>query len=263
LRSGSNIAYSGGYVGIGTTSPQEPLHVNGTIRWGGTTANYAYSGEDASGLFVEQHGTSSATSRMRLQSSKSGNLIDYAQLNIDPNSGFSFLAQGSGNSKVGIGRAPAANALEVEGNASKTVAGSWLANSDARIKTDVRTVTGALEKLAQVRLVQFRYTDDYRAQHTGLKDRTYLNVLAQEFQKVFPDHVQSSGEESPTGGDPILQVDTYPLTIYSAAAIQELNQKLTEELKHRDAENAELRHQLAELKALVQSLANRENRAGR
>ena len=265
LRSGLNISYSGGNVGIGTASPQQPLHVNGTIRWGGTTANYAYSGEDGSGLFVEQHGVSVATSRMRLQSSKSGNFLDYAQLNIDPNIGFSFLGQGSGNAKVGIGRSAAANALEVEGNASKTTAGSWLANSDARIKTDVQTLTGALDKLAQVRLVQFRYTGEYRAQHPSLKDRSYLNVVAQEFQKVFPEDVQSSGEKLPVSGDAILQVDTYPLTIYSAAAIQELNEKVESgkqkaetRVEKLEAENAELRARLEKLERLL----NNETKTG-
>ncbi|MEO6036066.1 MAG: hypothetical protein ABIQ35_12495 [Verrucomicrobiota bacterium] len=44
--------------------------------------------------------------------------------------------------------------------------------------------------------------------------------------------MKSSGEKLPNG-EPILQVDTYPLMIYTAAAIQELNQKLTNELKER------------------------------
>lgn len=96
------------------------------------------------------------------------------------------------------------------------------------------------------------YTDAYRAQHHSLKDRSYLNVVAQEFQAVFPEDVQSSGEKLPSG-DPILQVDTYPLTIYSAAAIQELNQKLTRELKRRDAENAELKQRLERLEQLINS----------
>lgn len=129
------------------------------------------------------------------------------------------------NGNVGIGRTSAGNRLEVEGNASKTLSGSWLANSDARIKQDIRTVTNALETLDRVHLVSFRYTDSYRAAHPAAEDRRYLNVVAQEFREVFPDDVKSSGEKLPDGSE-ILQVDTYPLTIYSAAAIQELNQKL-------------------------------------
>ena len=126
--------------------------------------------------------------------------------------------------KVGIKRAPAVNSLEVEGSASKTTAGSWLSNSDRRIKTEIQSISGALEKLDQVRLVDFRYTDEYRAVHPSIEDVRYPNVIAQEFAQVFPTDVKSSGEVM-ADGSPILQVDTYPLIIYSAAAVQELHRE--------------------------------------
>jgi hypothetical protein len=107
--------------------------------------------------------------------------------------------------------------------------------------------------------VQFRYNDEYRAAHKGIEDRPYLNVVAQEFAQAFPEHVKSSGEKLPDG-DQILQVDTYPLTIYSAAAIQELNQKvdkLTAELNHKDSENCELKRRLETLERIVLSEKSR------
>jgi hypothetical protein len=161
-----------------------------------------------------------------------------------------FIVTDSG--RVGIGRLPSANRLEVEGNASKTTATSWLANSDRRIKTDIETITNALEKLEQVRLTSFRYTEEYCSEHPTIENRKYVNVIAQEFQKVFPESVKSSGDKL-SSGDEILQVDTYPLTIYSAAAVQELNRKLNQELKRRDVENAELKQRLAALEKLVTS----------
>jgi hypothetical protein len=148
--------------------------------------------------------------------------------------------------RVGIGRLPAANALEVEGAASKTIAGNWAANSDRRIKTDLEPVRDALETLESVRLVSFRYTDEYRARHPAIADHRYLNVIAQEFAQVFPQHVRPSGEFLPDGSE-ILEVDTYPLTIYAAAAVQELNEKLGETR----AEVAALHARLAELEKLV------------
>jgi hypothetical protein len=134
------------------------------------------------------------------------------------------------NGDVGIGREPIANILEINGNASKSVAGNWLANSDRRIKTDIQTITNARDTLERVRLVNFRYADDYRAAHSEIVDHRYLNVIAQEFREVFPDHVKSSGEKLPDGSE-LLQVDTYPLTIYSAAAVQELNRELKQKQK--------------------------------
>ena len=139
--------------------------------------------------------------------------------------------------RVGIGRIATANALEVEGTAGKTTPGSWASNSDRRIKEEIQPVTGALEKLNQVRLVDYRYTDQYRAVHPTVADKRYLSVIAQEFAEVFPDHVKSSGEKLPDGSD-ILQVDTYPLTIYSAAAVQELHRE-NEALKKKLADQEE------------------------
>jgi hypothetical protein len=151
---------------------------------------------------------------------------------------------------VGVGHHAAANRLEVEGNASKTAAGNWLANSDARIKTGVRPVNGALEKLARVRLVSFRYTEEYRAQHLCIEDREYLNVIAQEFQKVFPDHLKRNGERLADGARCFRWIPV-PLTIYSAAAIQESNRKMEEDLARKNAEIEELKRSAAELKELL------------
>lgn len=151
--------------------------------------------------------------------------------------------------RVGVKRTAAANALEVEGNASKTTGGNWLTNSDRRIKTEIQPITGALEKLSRVRLVDFLYTDEYRAAHPGIENRRYPNVVAQEFAEVFPDDVKSSGEKMPDGSS-ILQVDTYPLTIYSAAAVQEL-QRAQEDLRQ---QNAQLRRQLEDQEARLRRL---------
>jgi alpha-tubulin suppressor-like RCC1 family protein len=125
---------------------------------------------------------------------------------------------------VGIQRTPANYALEVNGNAWKSTGSSWLTSSDRRIKTDIESINGALEKIDQVRLVDFRYTADYLAAHPEIEDRRYPNVIAQEFQQVFPNEVKGSGQRLPDGSE-ILLVDTYPLTIYSAAAIQELHRE--------------------------------------
>jgi hypothetical protein len=164
------------------------------------------------------------------------------------------------NGDLGVGRSPVTNELEVEGNASKTAAGDWLANSDARIKTDIRTVDSALETLDKVRLVSFRYTDGYRDAHASVADRRYMNVIAQEFGDVFPDYVQSSGEKLPNGEE-ILQVDPYPLTIYSAAAVQELHKIVKAkdvEINKLKQRNQEMEARLTKLESLVGKLTSQQ-----
>lgn len=227
-----------GGVGIGTSvTPNGSLNLSS----GGlavTGASSPYYGT-APGVFIEGGGTI-------------GNIFafTYATFSSLP------LVLNSPGGNVGIGRTPTANALEVNGNASKAVAGSWLANSDARIKNDIEPVVNALSTLEKVHLVSFRYNDDYRATHHGVEDRRYLNVVAQQFRDVFPDDVKSSGEKLPNGEE-ILQVDTYPLTIYSAAAIQELNHKLEKDLKSKELEIDSLKQRLEKLeKAFAQKTAS-------
>ncbi len=153
-------------------------------------------------------------------------------------------------SRVGIGRSVANNQLEVEGEASKSIPGLWIANSDRRIKTNVETVTNALDTLDQVRLVSYEYTDAYRAHHPDIVDRRHLNIIAQEFAEVFPDYVKGSGEFLPDGSE-ILQADPYPLVIYAAAAVQELHQQL----KDRESQLAELRAEVEQFRSLREELA--------
>lgn len=144
------------------------------------------------------------------------------------------------NGDVGIGRIPTANRLEVEGDASKTTAGAWLANSDARIKTEVRDIDNALAVIDRLRPVRFRYTEECKAAHPSIHDGEYYNYIAQEYREVFPDYVQASGE------DDLLQLDAYPASIYAVRAIQELHQMV----KEKDAHIAALEQEIAALKAL-------------
>ena len=148
--------------------------------------------------------------------------------------------------RVGIGRVAATNALEVEGQASKTTAGNWAANSDRRIKTDIHPVTGALGMIERLNPVTFHYTPEYLEEHGIIEDVPYYNVIAQEFREVFPDAVRGSGDRLPDGSE-ILQVDTYPATITTIAAVKELNEKL----KAKDGEIEELKARMEALERLL------------
>ena len=249
--------FNGGNVGIGTATPAWPLDVQAA---------------QAVGRFVSTGSGIAATIELKnnqpgppyLGSINFNDAVDsyQGQIAYATDSGFQFRVLGQVRMWVnaggtGIGRSPSANRLEVEGNASKTAAGSWLANSDARIKTNVRSVENALEKLNQVRLVSFRYTEDYRRQHPSIIDQDYLNVIAQEFQKVFPNAVKNSGDKLADGSQ-ILQVDTYPLTIYSAAAIQEMSLNL----KDKEAKITKLEQQAANFQQQIAELKSAQHTAG-
>jgi hypothetical protein len=152
--------------------------------------------------------------------------------------------------RLGINRPATANALEVEGEASKTAASGWAANSDRRIKTSVEPVQNALATLMRVRPVRFRYTPAWRQKNPSIQDRFYYNVIAQEYREVFPDDVKGSGEYLASDPAEILQVDTYSAQIVAIRAIQELAQKV----EALERENAQLKYQQAELQQVKAKL---------
>ena len=81
------------------------------------------------------------------------------------------------------------NTLSVNGNASKSVAGGWLANSDRRLKKDINQISGktALEKIQNMRGVTYLWNDD----KTGIErpDNLQYGFIAQEIMEVFPEKV--------------------------------------------------------------------------
>lgn len=168
------------------------------------------------------------------------------------------------NDRFGVKGLPALNELEVFGNASKTTAGSWLANSDRRIKTDIQPINNALGLIKKLTPVTFSYTQDYRKSHSVIGDARYYNVIAQDFAKVFPDAVKGSGEYLPglekSPANEILQVDTYPALITSLSAIQELDVKSESDhvqIMQLKSENAAMRAENADLSLRLEKLEAR------
>jgi hypothetical protein len=125
------------------------------------------------------------------------------------------------NNRLGIGRNAIVHALEVEGTVSKSEAGEWMVNSDARIKTDIEDIANAKEQILKLHPVKFRYTDEWKETNPSIRDIAHYNFVAQEFQQVFPDAVQEGGDRLP-GGEPVLQLDSYPAQVVAIRAIQEL-----------------------------------------
>lgn len=155
---------------------------------------------------------------------------------------------------VGIGRIAAANALEVEGNASKATATAWLANSDRRIKTDIRDIDNSFELIKRLRPVKFKYTEEWKRKHPSIKDHYYYNFVAQEYQQVFPESVQSSGEYVDGDAEPVIQIDTYNAQIAAIKAVQELILKV----EALEKENEKLKSEKGELESRLGSVEEKQ-----
>jgi hypothetical protein len=86
----------------------------------------------------------------------------------------------TGKRRVGVVQSQPAYALDVTGEIRAT--GDIIAYSDARIKTNVKTIESALEKTMSLRGVTYTRTD--------IDDkRTKLGVIAQEVLEILPEVV--------------------------------------------------------------------------
>src|SRR5262249_15286523 len=128
---------------------------------------------------------------------------------------------------IGLGITQNLYKLDVNGTAHKqSNTTGWDVTSDRRLKTDIESLHGALALLNEIRPVSFHYTAKNLAEHPGLPATKQFGVIAQEYQKVFPDFVS-------TNSAGYLTVDSSPLTFHNTAAIQELAARL-EKLERRE-----------------------------
>ncbi|WP_299361627.1 tail fiber domain-containing protein [Winogradskyella sp.] len=154
------------------------------------------------------------------------------------------------NGRVGIGRNPTSERLEVNGNASKNTAGDWLANSDARLKKNITTLDSEiiLQKMLTLQGVTYKWDDD----KTGYKrpEGLQYGFTAQNIKDVFPTLV----EEDAQG---YLQTSYGTYDAMYVEAIRALVKRIETQQKHIRAlelENqrlSQLETEVAEIKALL------------
>ena len=188
-----------GKVGIGTTSPQAPLEVNGDILVNG--GNY--------GIYLSENQPGKPFGKAGIASSNGGGGT-YLEFMI----GGTNYHKMDNNGNVGIGTTNPAARLDVNGNAiilgkltvdriednganvvtcasnhqilGSSTAYSYNATSDENKKEDIETISDATEKLTSLRGVSYKLKEDK-------EKKTHYGVVAQELEKVFPDMVH--GEE--------------------------------------------------------------------
>jgi hypothetical protein len=81
------------------------------------------------------------------------------------------------------------NGLTYFKNGDMTIAGTLTQNSDARLKADIRPLTGALGRLSGVRGVTYRFKDDASG-----PAGPQIGLLAQEVREAFPELVHEDAQ---------------------------------------------------------------------
>jgi hypothetical protein len=247
-------------TGIGCSNPESKLHVGGNIRIGSeesladseTSYNISLGSDNTRdagwiNLNLRNHATGGDVNidaddliKIRRRDPSTTTATDILVTSLKTASGRVI--------GVGVLKDPATYPFEVQGGAGKTDGVSTWANiSDSRIKENVQTITGGLDKICQLRPVSFNFTEDYCHCFDAVHD-TKNGFIAQEYETVFPDAVKVGGplyghevvEEAVvdvdgevikkavmnTIHDDLKSLGTHDVIIYSAAAIKELKEEL-------------------------------------
>jgi hypothetical protein len=240
---GASLQLKAPFVGVGRTTPITGSDVfsmdapAGPGGFGGMYINTPNTSADPfygyalGGFYAAYHYVDgSDTNKWKLVTGGSGGFGGTVRLTV--------MATGN----VGIGTTTPDSLLTVNGTADKPGGGSWNTLSDVRLKDIGTNFTHGLESLENIQPVNYHYKKDNPMNLPSQPE--YVGVIAQQVQAAIPEAVHPNGSG-------YLTVNNDPIIWTMVNAIKELNHKVDE----KDAENAELKQQLASLEAQVRQLA--------
>jgi hypothetical protein len=222
-----------------------------TINLDGTGGAASFNGDVVVDAADQNNGTT-ATPFLRLGASGSGEGVRSPRSAGHVNQyGLEFLTNSQTrmaiklNGNVGIGTNNPSFQLQLASDsAAKPTSNTWTISSDARLKKDVRPLLGSLEKLLRLRGVSYRWIDP--AAQGGM-DGTYMGLIAQDVEPVFPEWVREGAN-----GFKTLTVSGFEgLT---AEALRELRSEKDAQLARQQAEIQALTGEITDLRGRLQRL---------
>ena len=240
---------SSGNVGIGTTSPSTKLTVNngsitagasGVVLIGRNSSSFPSPGAGYfsletnntdggnGGLSIKTLASSTLTERARIDSS--GNLIVNATSQVgagligarfDQATKYGIALQNTSATATGIFAGFYNSSGTLQGYISQTnsTTTAYITSSDYRLKENIAPMTGALNKIAQLKPVTYKWKQEFGGTNSQ-------GFIAHELQAVVPECVTGEKDAVDADGNPQYQgVDTSFLVATLTAAIQELSAK--------------------------------------
>jgi hypothetical protein len=228
-----------GFVGVGTASPTQQLHVlkgqnTNTIvlvanTTSGTAAQSDFRAQNDTGNLGQLGIYSSGTTAYGALAA--GDVHVYANTTLDlmadSAGGVMKFATGGNtermrilaNGRVGIGTAVPDQLLSVNGDASKTGGNTWLAFSDERLKNIKGNFNSGLSAVMRLQPLRYEYKRDNAM---GLKsDGEHIGFGAQSLQKIIPEAVTRNAEG-------YLMVNADPILWTMLNAIKEQQKEIAE-----------------------------------
>jgi hypothetical protein len=181
---------SNGNVGIGTTDPQQKLHIQGNIYLGpNNTNNFVHSGAN---LGLQADGEVKIVSDVNDTGGVGGSDIIFgygSSTNTDSNKDFTeaelstyprveVMRIDASTDRVGIGDPTPSYKLDVSGTIRAT--GDIIAYSDIRVKENIKTIENASDKVLKLRGVEYNKIGETKKS---------IGVIAQEIEEVIPEVV--------------------------------------------------------------------------
>jgi hypothetical protein len=217
-------------VGIGTTIPSEMLHLENKSSgercfikiWASHSTNF---GE--AGIRIE---TPQNRWHFRMDDDANNNIPDGA-LGLRSQDGATEVMTWNENGNIGIGITSPTLKLSVNGNANKASGGtSWATWSDARMKTNVKPIYNALDKITSLRGVTFEWIDK-----ENFDENIHMGVIAQEVEQVIPEWIITT-----ENGYKMFQPEGFEGIIVEA-------------IKQLKAENDSLKNEIEQLKIMIRN----------
>jgi len=246
----------GGNVGIGTTSPDDPLHVEHTVISHSSSNSPTIKAEVTDGVYTMTgilagengyQGTYAATDKPGGYGVKSYSTGGNCR-------GVYAVAIGSGTTNYGVyGSAFDATynyGVYCEGDGAYT--GTWTDVSDRKFKKNITPMSGILAKVLDLNPVTYEMRAD-EFDFMGFSEGTEYGLIAQELKEVFPELVHHGvfpGEQDGSR-DPVEYegIDYISLTSILVRAVQEQQAQI----EGLETENAELRARIERLERLIET----------